>query len=169
MKTIPERLAWARERTQLSLRDFAEVVVKEGGYEITYATVLKYEKPDAKVPADYVAAVADAFDLRPAWLLTGSGSPDQPVGRRDAVDASNNTFDLLLESGEIKEVRISVTQETKHGMALTFGETELPFRSGIDHTFRAVIDGGLFSYEEEWEPVEAALKSLGAEKVASEA
>lgn len=149
----------------MSSRQWAERITAEGGYEITNPTVLSYEKEGAKIPAEYIAVVADVLGLRPEWLLTGSGRPDQPVGRRDPIDVTDSELELRV-GDVVRSVSITVNQYTTQEPSLGFAETELPFRSGIDHEFRAVVDGSFFSTAEEWGPIEAALQQLGAKKVA---
>lgn len=164
VQTIPSRLRWVRVQRGMSSRQWADRITAEGGYEITNPTVLSYEKQGAKIPAEYIAVVADVLGLRPEWLLTGGGRPDQPVGRREPIDVTENELELRVGDA-VRSVSISVNQYTVQEPALRFGELELPFRSGIDHEFRAVVDGSFFSYGEEWEPVEAALQQIGAKKV----
>lgn len=74
MSTIAHRLAEVRAASGLGVRPFAERIT-QAGYAVSYGSVSAYEREDGteKVPADYVAAVCDAFNINPSWLLLGTG------------------------------------------------------------------------------------------------
>lgn len=76
---IQERLKRVRAEEGMSLREFARAVEERAGYEVSHSSVSHYEKERA-VPARYVSAVAEAFDVDPRWLLEGEGRP--PAGAR---------------------------------------------------------------------------------------
>lgn len=97
MPTLGERLRAVREGRRMSLREFAAHLSAHGGPEVSHATVGKYEH-GTRVPAEYAAAVAEAFDVAPRWLLLGEGSM---TAVRDPV--LNNALEQI--AGAIEELR----------------------------------------------------------------
>lgn len=92
MVTIATRLKALRDDLHLSSRAFAGAVT-EAGFPVSHAAVLGYEKeredggPES-VPGDYLAAVCKAFDVAPAWILTGIGPRKQPAQDADGYGAA---------------------------------------------------------------------------------
>jgi len=77
MNTIAGRLAWIRGHEGLSYEDFAKRLFEDVAYEVAQPTVIGYLKGTTeKVPGDFLAAVAEVFDVDPGWLLTGDGSSE---------------------------------------------------------------------------------------------
>ena len=85
MSTIAHRLAEVRAASGLGVRPFAERIT-QAGYAVSYGSVSAYEREDGteKVPADYVAAVCDAFNINPSWLLLGIGPRERTT--QDGAD-----------------------------------------------------------------------------------
>lgn len=85
MSTIAHRLAEVRAASGLGVRPFAERIT-QAGYAVSYGAVSAYEREDGteKVPADYVAAVCDAFNINPSWLLLGIGPRERTT--QDGAD-----------------------------------------------------------------------------------
>lgn len=69
---VGNRLASIRDAADLSLREFAGRV-EEAGYSVSHAAVRQYERRES-VPSAYLLAVAEVFDVDPAWLFTGDDS-----------------------------------------------------------------------------------------------
>ena len=70
-QNLPQRLAQVRE--PLSTRSFAQALYERAGLSVTHSMVARYEQGTSP-PARYIVAVCRAFDVKPAWLLTGEGA-----------------------------------------------------------------------------------------------
>lgn len=100
MSTIPERLAKVRADWGVSVREFAERL-KAVGYDVSYGSVQLYEKEDAKVPAEYLAAVCRAFEKSPAWLLMDVGPEDyfEPTEAQKIIEQARQLFGVRPGGG----------------------------------------------------------------------
>lgn len=71
MNDIHDRLATLRERRRLSLRQFADLVVERGRYDVSHDSARRYEDGTTRIPARYLAAVCRAFGISAEWMLLG--------------------------------------------------------------------------------------------------
>lgn len=72
VSTIADRLRELREGAGLSLQDVADRL-KAVGYSVSKQTVSSYESESGteKIPAAYVSAFCQAFEISASWLLLG--------------------------------------------------------------------------------------------------
>lgn len=69
---MDERLRAVRESAGMSLREFADFLEDEAGYEISHAAVREYER-GRSVPARYLGALSEALGVDVDWMVTGRG------------------------------------------------------------------------------------------------
>ena len=105
LEALTDRLRRVRKDSGLGLRRFAERV-SDAGYAISHAAVSDYERGEARVPAEYVAAVARAFDLSPAWILAGEGDmhPVEPDAKAAALDAIAEIVQSLKRPDDVADL-----------------------------------------------------------------
>lgn len=108
LEEIKDRLKRVRSDSGLGVRRFAKRVSK-AGYDVSHTGVNDYERGEARVPAEYVAAVARAFGLRPGWLLTGEGDrhPTPQSAKAEAFDRMAELVDAVRgDHGEVPPVNV---------------------------------------------------------------
>jgi transcriptional regulator with XRE-family HTH domain len=75
MDTLAGRLAWARDRTGLSLRDASDESKKAPtGRGVSHQSIRDYEE-GAEPTGKALEALAWAYEVDLTWLLTGIGEP----------------------------------------------------------------------------------------------
>jgi transcriptional regulator with XRE-family HTH domain len=109
---LPQRLA--QIRSQHSTRDFADILQERAGLSVTHSMIGRYEKGTSP-PARYIAAVCTAFDVKPAWLLTGEGPRrwDRKEERtRNMIAAASwmREFSLALERAAMRGEGLNLQQ-----------------------------------------------------------
>lgn len=105
---LPERLAQVRD--QHSTRDFARALKERAGLSVTHSMVARYEQGTSP-PARYVAAVCRAFDVKPAWLLTG-------YGPRRWNRTEGRTRNMLAAAAWMREFSLALERTAMRGEVL---------------------------------------------------
>lgn len=76
---MQERLRAVRESAGMSLREFADFLSDQAGYEVSHAAVRAYER-GRSVPAGYLGALSDALGIDVDWVVTGHGPGERRLG-----------------------------------------------------------------------------------------
>jgi transcriptional regulator with XRE-family HTH domain len=134
-ETIAARLRTAREQALggISQERLAQIL-RTAGYDVTGATVMRYESGRREAPGEYLRTVALVSGVDPGWLLSGQeGEPNaEPIASSPvaAVDlwgmhrarAVERLADLLLQDQKILELRAEAAVLTARA-ALVDAET----------------------------------------------
>lgn len=127
---IGNRLRRLRDEAGLSTRAFAGRLASEAGHDVSHSTVWKYERAET-VPSDYLAAVAAAFDVDPAWLLTGRRRSGNGATDPEAVRAEWERFRRGLSPRHpLREVIVASWERSR--------EAGVPADADGDPSFRRV-------------------------------
>lgn len=75
--TLGGRIAWARERRNMTLRELAERTTESPvGRPVSHQSIAKHESGQHAARSDVVRSIAWALDVDAGWLLTGDGEPE---------------------------------------------------------------------------------------------
>lgn len=97
LPAIRGRLKEIRHDLGLGVRGFA-LGISDVGYEVSQASISGYEN-GTTIPAEYVAAVCEAYDINPTYLIWGEApkerqEPDEAARKlaalRGLIDATEN-------------------------------------------------------------------------------
>lgn len=99
--SVTDRLKSVREQQLKMTQEKVAAKLVEAGYEVTSATVMRYEGGKREAPTAYVEAFARLAGVDPVWLLFGKEATGAPLTAQDIARLRDQVGEAVERMGRV--------------------------------------------------------------------